>query len=189
MLDHPMRRLHSLGNAPRAARVAMAATLEVLPDAAKISFRGRSSALEAASTAFGVQLPQNACSFASNGSRTVYWLGPDEWLLVAPGETPAQLFAQLTSATAAHSCSVVDVSHRSDAFALRGSRSSYILNHGCPLDLSIDSFPVGMCTRTIIGKAGVLLSRSAADTFDIDVFRSYAPYVWRLLDEARSELA
>jgi sarcosine oxidase subunit gamma len=47
---------------------------------------------------------------------------------------------------------------------------------------------VGMCTRTIFGKATIMLSRPAAITFHIDVWRSFAPYVWQWLDEARNEL-
>lgn len=189
MLDHSERRLHSLGKVMRAGGTVQAAKLEVLPDAAKFAFRGCSSAVTAAGTSFGISFPQTPCRFSAKGNRTVYWLGPDEWLLVGSGEPSGRLYADLSIATARHSCSLVDVSHRSDAFALRGSQSAYILNHGCPLDLSIDAFPVGMCTRTIIGKASVLVSRSHVDSFEIDVWRSFAPYVWQLLDEARQELA
>lgn len=189
MLDHSKRRLHSLRKIAPAHSNVQSAKLEVLPDAAKFAFRGRATAVDAASAIFGIQLPQTACRFAANETRAVYWLGPDEWLLVASGESSNQLYASLRTATAPHSCSLVDVSHRSDAFAVRGSKSAYIVNHGCPLDLSIDSFPVGMCTRTIVGKASVLLSRSQVDSFEIDVWRSFAPYVWQLLDEARRELA
>lgn len=46
-----------------------------------------------------------------------------------------------------------------------------------------------MCTRTIYAKATIMLSRPASDIFHIDAWRSFAPYVWQLLDEARSELA
>jgi sarcosine oxidase subunit gamma len=116
------------------------------------------------------------------------WLGPDEWLLQAVGESASELFAGLAGGLVGHSSSLVDVSQRSDAFALSGEKSEYVLNHGCPLDLSPTAFPVGMCTRTIIGKAPVVLSRPDADTFHIDVWRSFAPYVWQLLDEARGEL-
>ena len=61
-----------------------------------------------------------------------------------------------------HPHAIVDVSHRSDAFALSGSSCEYLLNHGCPLDLSIDAFPVGMCTRTVFAKAAILLSQAGA---------------------------
>lgn len=189
MLDHSERRLHSLGKVMRAGETVQSAELEVLPDAAKFAFRGRLSVATAAASSFGVQFPLKACRFATRGNRAVYWLGPDEWLLVGSGEQPGQLYADLSAATAQHSCSLVDVSHQSDTFALRGRHAAYVLNHGCPLDLSIGAFPVGMCTRTIIGKASVVLSRSQIDSFEIDVWRSFAPYVWRLLDEARRELS
>src|SRR6202022_257949 len=53
-----------------------AAALVVLPDAAKLVFRGRPSSIEAAGKAFGVALPQQACRSAAQGNRTAYWLGP-----------------------------------------------------------------------------------------------------------------
>jgi sarcosine oxidase subunit gamma len=55
--------------------------------------------------------------------------------------------------------------------------------------LSLQAFPAGMCTRTLLGKATILLSRPDDETFHIDVWRSFAPYAWKLLDEARGELA
>jgi sarcosine oxidase, subunit gamma len=189
MLDLAFRRLNSLVAVSHSAVSIPAATLAVLPDAVKLSFRGRPSSFQVAGNAFGISLPQTACQFAVRGSRAVYWLGPDEWLLQATGEQPSALFASMETALAGHSCSLVDISHRSDAFAVSGRMSDYVLNHGCPLDLSLRAFPVGMCTRTILGKATILLSRPEIDTFHIDVWRSFAPYVWQLLDEARSELS
>jgi sarcosine oxidase, subunit gamma len=189
MLDLAIQRSHSLAGLNHDAAGVPAAALALLPDAAKLAFRGRPSSLEAAGDAFGIVLPQTACRFSAKGSRAVYWLGPDEWLLQAMGEPATALFASMETALSTHSCSLVDVSHRSDAFALSGPMSGYVLNHGCPLELSLSAFPVGMCTRTIFGKATILLSRADCETFHIDVWRSFAPYVWQLLDEARSELA
>lgn len=182
-------RANSLGSLASAIRNIPSATLAVLPDTAKLVFRGRPAAVEVAGRAFGVALPQEACRFSAKGDRTAYWCGPDEWLLQAGGEAPAALFASLDAALAGQSCSLVDVSHRSDAIALSGPEAAYILNHGCPLDLSLRTFPVGMCTRTILGKATIMLSRPAPEIFHIDVGRSFARYVWQLLDEARGEFA
>ena len=183
------KRENSLGRLAPAARTIPEAMLDVLPDAAKLAFRGRSSSIDTVGKAFDVALPQQACRFTAKGARTAFWFGPDEWLLQAVDEDPAALFTSLDVALAGHSCSLVDVSHRSDAFALSGPQAAYILNHGCPLDLSLASFPIGMCTRTIFGKVTIMLSRPAPDVFYIDVWRSFAPYVWQLLDEARSEFA
>jgi sarcosine oxidase subunit gamma len=182
-------RENSLGRLASVARNIPSAALAVLPDAAKLLFRGRPSSIDAAGRAFGVELPQEACRFTEKGARTAFWIGPDEWLLQAVGDDSAALFASLDGALVGHSCSIVDVSHRSDAFALSGLEAAYTLNHGCPLDLSLATFPVGMCTRTLFGKATIMLSRPAPESFHIDVWRSFAPYVWQLLDEARSEFA
>lgn len=182
-------RENSLGDIASAIRNIPSATLALLPNTTKLVFRGRRAAADVAGRAFGVALPREACRFSEKGDRTAYWCGPDEWLLQAGGEVPAALFAGLDAALAGQSCSLVDVSHRSDVIALSGPGAAYILNHGCPLDLSLQAFPVGRCTRTIFGKATIMLSRPAPEIFHIDVWRSFARYVWQLLDEARGEFA
>jgi sarcosine oxidase, subunit gamma len=187
MLDVSARRINSLAALQSTLDIS-AARLAVLPDAVKLCFRGRQSTFQAAGEAFGIPLPQTACRFSTKGNRAAYWLGPDEWLLQATGEQAVALYGDMQKALAGQSCSLVDVSHRSDAFALSGPMSAYVLNHGCPLDLSRNSFPVGMCTRSILAKATIMLSRPDDDTFHIDVWRSFAPYAWQLLDEARQEL-
>jgi sarcosine oxidase, subunit gamma len=189
MLDVSVRRSNSLAKLSRDMVRVPAAMLEVLPDAAKLIFRGRPASIPVAGDAFRIPLPQSACRFSTKGDRAAYWLGPDEWLLQATGELPSALLRSMEQVLAGQSCALVDVSHRSDAFAVSGPMSEYVLNHGCPLDLSERGFPVGMCTRTILGKAAILLSRVDAHRFHLDVWRSFAPYVWQLLDEARRELA
>jgi heterotetrameric sarcosine oxidase gamma subunit len=44
-----------------------------------------------------------------------------------------------------------------------------------------------MGTRTLLGKAAIVLWRTAADVFRIEVWRSFTPYVWACLEEARRE--
>lgn len=189
MRDSSMRRVNSLAQESVFARTVPLAALELLPDAAKLIFRGRSTAISAAGAAFGLALPDVACRFASNGNRSAYWLGPDEWMLEAGDEQSTGLLAQLRTHLGGQSYSLVDVSHRSDAFSVKGERSEYVLNHGCPLDLSERAFPVGTCTRTLLWKAGIVLSRVDSSAFRVDVWRSFAPYVLSMLDEARQELA
>jgi sarcosine oxidase subunit gamma len=188
MADLSPQRSNSLAGPSSGTAACPAAAMCVLPDAAKLSFRGSDSSIAAAGVAFGVALPRTACRFHASGDRTACWLGPDEWLLTAVGEPPETVFAAMAHALSGHACSLVDVSHRSDALAVKGPMSEYVLNHGCPLDLSLRAFPVGMCTRTLLGKAQIVLSRRSAEEFHLDVFRSFAPYVWQLLDEARREL-
>ena len=170
MVDVSRHRINPLAKLSSDVVICPAATLSLLPDAAQLSFRGGASALDAAGTAFGVGLPRQACRFNTRGNRTAYWVGPDEWLLAATDESPETVSAAMTHALSGHACSLVDVSHRTDAFAIKGESCEYLLNHGCPLDLSARAFPVGMCSRTLLGKAPVLLSRWDADEFHLREF-------------------
>jgi heterotetrameric sarcosine oxidase gamma subunit len=81
----------------------------------------------------------------------------------------------------------VDVSHRDTALAVSGPRAGWVINAFCALDLHQVAFPVGMCTRTVLGKAEIVLWRTDVDMFHIEVARSFAPYVWACLEEARRE--
>jgi sarcosine oxidase subunit gamma len=121
-------------------------------------------------------------------ARAALWLGPDEQLLLSSvGDGPA-LARQLEGALAALPHSLVDVSHRQIAFEVAGALAQTVLNAGCPLDLHPVSFPVGMCTRTVLGKADIVLWRTGADTFHVEVWRSFADYASRFLAEAAHEL-
>ncbi|MBB3772366.1 sarcosine oxidase subunit gamma [Angulomicrobium tetraedrale] len=166
-----------------------AARLTALGPVSRLAFRGREAAIQAAGEAFGVALPREANRRNTANGRHALWLGPDEWILLAPGADPAPLFAAIETATTGLPHSLVDVSARSVTLEVAGSKAAYVLNQGNPLDLSLDAFPVGTSTRTLFHKAEIVLSRITPDTFHVDVWRSFAPYVWEMLEDARRELA
>ena len=62
--------------------------------------------------------------------------------------------------------------------------SILLLAAGCPLELDVAAFPVGMCTRTMLAKVEIVLWRTGPDVFRIEVWRSFAPYVSAFLSEA-----
>jgi sarcosine oxidase subunit gamma len=108
--------------------------------------------------------------------------------LIAPEAEAAVVAAELGAALENVPHSLVDVSHRQLAFTLKGPHAAWLLAHGCPLDLDLAAFPVGMCTRTLFVKAEILLWRTAADAFRVEVSRSFADYVVALLAETALEL-
>jgi heterotetrameric sarcosine oxidase gamma subunit len=138
--------------------------------------------------ALGVLLPTVPCRSVIVRDRAALWLGPDEWLAIAP-EGASDLAAQARKATADHPASIVDVSHRSRTLEITGPRAALCLNAFCALDLDPSAFPVGMCTRTRLGQAEIVLWRIAPEVFHLDVARSFVPYVWACLEEARLEWA
>jgi sarcosine oxidase subunit gamma len=121
------------------------------------------------------------------GSRAALWLGPDEYLFLAPEAEAPGLASALEQALQDEPHSLVDVSQRQAALEISGSRAADILSSGCPLDLDVTAFPVGMCTRTVFAKAEIVLWRTAGDTFRLEVWRSFTDYVARFLDEVVRE--
>ena len=113
-------------------------------------------------------------SFAAEGA-TALRLGPDEFLLLLPeGEAPVL--------DVAVPCSLVDISHRQVGIVLEGPAAADMLNAGCPLDLDEAAFPIGMATRTLFMKVDIVLWRVGPQKFHVEVWRSFAPYVWSLLE-------
>ncbi len=133
---------------------------------------------DGAAVAFGVPLPVSPCRAVTVGARTALWLGPDEWLLLAPEGDAVDFDA---------GNAVVDIGHRQVGLRVEGSDSARVLNGGCPLDLGPAAFPVGTCTRTVFAKTEIVLWRCAADCFHVEVARSFAAYVCALLSEIAVE--
>lgn len=117
-------------------------------------------------------VPVTPCRAVVDGERAALWLGPDEWLLLAPVGAGWVL---------PEADSLVDVSQRQDALILQGADAAVVLNGAVPLDLGLAAFPVGMCTRTICEKAEIVLWRTGPDRFHVEAARSFMPYVRELL--------
>ena len=153
------------------------------PAARRLSLRCAPSAVAALSDALGVKLPRRPKKSAVSGARLALWLGPDEWLIVDEAADPA---AALAGIEAPHSA--VDVSHRNTAIMVTGVSAAELIAHGCPHNVSLEAFPVGACSRTVFGKAEIVLYRPAAETFRIEVWRSFSDYVFAYLADAARDL-
>ncbi len=154
------------------------------PCAAQYVFRGASEMAQLAGAVFGVPLPTVACRAETAGDRAALWLGPDEWLLLANEIDETALQSALQDRPAA----LVDVSDRTLFYKLSGPLAARTLNCGCPLDLDLAHFPVGMCTRTVLEKAEIILWRTGPEEFQIGVWRSFAAYARGLLEEGGRSL-
>ena len=161
--------------------------LTTAPTASRFILRGPPAVMSAAASALGLAWSGEACRAASNPGAAALWLGPDETLLLLPegGDltAPAQLAADLDGLSYA----LVDVSHRQAGLHVSGPDAEALLATGCPLDLHLTRFPVGMCTRTVFAKCEILLWRTAPDQFHLEVWRSFRAYVLGLLEQAGEE--
>lgn len=161
------------------------ASLSPAAPAARLSLRARADAIAALSAALGLDLPQRPKASASAGRRHALWLGPDEWLVVDEGG--ADLAAAASSADVLHSA--VDVSHRNTAIVVAGEGAEATLAAGCPQDLSLATFPVGACSRTLLGKIEVVIWRRGETEFRVECWRSFAAYAFDFLSEAARDAA
>jgi len=160
-----------------------AANLSAAAPATRLSLRAKPDAVSALCGALGVTLPVKAKTSAFANGRHALWLGPDEWLII--DENEADLMAAVASSGALHSAT--DISHRNTAVIVKGLGAEVAINGGCPQDLSLGLFPVGACSRTVLGKAEVVILRTAEDTFRVECWRSFSPYVSGLLSEAAED--
>jgi len=165
-------------------RIALTDTVQPLPPVTRFILRGGTPAREAVASAFGVDIPAVPCHANHAGARAALWLGPDEWLLLAPDSDSSALGPALTAALRDVPHSLVDVSHRQIGCSIIGPAAAELLSSGCPLDLDTRAFPVDMCTRTMLAKAEVVLWRTGTQTFRLEVWRSFAAYVSLFLAEA-----
>ncbi|MGO9803156.1 MAG: sarcosine oxidase subunit gamma [Steroidobacteraceae bacterium] len=171
-------------NSRRAPLMPTSPEVRPLPAAARHILRGGPKVRLAAESALKLSLPSSACRAAAQSERAALWLGPDEWLLISAEHSGEETAAALAAALADLPHSLVEVSHRQVALELAGARAPALLAAGCPLDVDVSAFPVGMCTRTLLGKAEIVLWRTAPEVFRIEVWRSFAAYLSAFLEEA-----
>ena len=99
----------------------------------------------------GVSLPSAGHS-ASVGEVRVYWLGPDEWLLVGPADEAA-LAEVLRPAGGA----VVDVSGQRTVIEISGPYAREVLAKGCALDLHPGVVSAGFAVPTLLAHVPVTI--------------------------------
>lgn len=157
-------------------------TVTPAPPAARLSLRAPEDSVNSLSRALGVTLPRTpkTTATAKSGGRAALWLGPDEWLVI--DEAGANLAGDAARAKSLHSA--VDVSHRNVAIMVKGPGAEACVAAGCPQDLSLFAFPVGACSRTVLGKVEIVLWRIADESFRVEVWRSFSEYAFGFLAEA-----
>ncbi|RAH98814.1 sarcosine oxidase subunit gamma [Acuticoccus sediminis] len=162
----------------------MSTTVEALPARARFSLRATEADAAAAGEALAVPLGATIGEIAVAGDRRSLRLGPDEWVVVAPLEDAAPMAGAFAASGIAGS--LVEISNREVSFAVSGPAAEDLLAHGCPRDLS--RMAPGRGARTVFDGLSVVLWH-VEDGFEVDVWRSYAPFLEALLTAAQRELA
>ncbi|MFJ9712307.1 MULTISPECIES: sarcosine oxidase subunit gamma [unclassified Streptomyces] len=146
------------------------------------------AAAKAVESCLGVTLPGPLRAELS-GDVEVLWMGPDEWLLVAPDGRQDDLLARLRSAIGDEFATVTDVSAQRTTLALSGDLVRTVLAQGCAIDLDPRVTPVGSCLTTLLAQAPVTLvvHDGAACGVRLLVRSSFASYLAAWLVDACTE--
>jgi sarcosine oxidase subunit gamma len=142
----------------------------------------------AAKKALGFAPPANPNTVDGKRDRYALWLGPDEWLVVGAPGTEGRLVAGLRSALEGVVSAVTDVSEGRTVIRLTGHRARDVIAKGCPIDFHPRAFGPGRCAQSRYARALVILHQlDDAPTFDVYVERSFADYLWRMIEDASLE--
>ena len=140
--------------------------------------------LNGVESTLGQSLP-TAPNTVSNGEHHVYWLGPDEWLIVSTANNAAGLATSLQDALNNQHVSINDISGGQVTVQLEGDNVRDTLSKGCPIDFHADVFRPGDCAQSGLAKTGVLIGCfDLPNTFELIVRRSFADYLARWLRHA-----
>ena len=179
-------RAADLAAAPAAVR------LRELPFLTQLNLRldPAGPAAEAVGEALGAPLPTRSNTAVRAGDVTVLWLGPDEWLVVAPPGAPEELEKSLRLALGTEAGAVVDLSAHRTTVEPRGTGPARCSPRAAPWTCTRVSSAKGSCAQTLLAQAPVLLlSRGDDASYWLLVRASFATYLVDWLLDASSEYA
>lgn len=157
----------------------------------KLNLRGDSrddGFLGAVEQCLGTALPLEANTVNAGERCTVFWLGPDEWLVHTEQDGQQTAAAALRSSLAGRHTAVTDVTDYYLVIRMRGERARAVLAKGTPFDVHPRVFLPGRCAQTRYGHASILLHCvDEAPTYDIQVRWSFAEYLWDYLVDGSRE--
>jgi len=159
--------------------------VEEVQEVTRFVFRGDMPVATQVSSKTKISFDQKINAAVSDTDYASLRTGPDEWLLLINDSYSPQILSEVKDAAGEHPHSLVDVSHRNVGLKFSGEGVATGLAAGCPLPLEIKRFPIGRCTRTLFGKAEVILWRQAEHIFRMEVWRSFAPYILAFIESQK----
>lgn len=155
------------------------------PNLGYVVVRGRqddSTFMAAVELVIGCSLPVRPRAVSRCTAGVVLWQSPDEWWLVCARRHRDAIVHALEGALRDCFSQVVDTSGGLTALNVAGRDWSTLLRHLTPYD--VDSLAEGECVSTVVGKAAFTVVRTPTDGATLVFRRSFAQYIWDLLDRA-----
>ncbi len=163
-------------------------TIKEVPFLGYLNLRGKpgnTAFLAAVLKVLGSEPPLEANTMIESGDFRIYWLGPDEWLVVTPTEQQSKVQADLRKALDGVFSSVVDNSSGLTMLEITGKNAANLLATDCPLDLHPSVFKPGQCAQTRLAKAGMTIAPMRDGSgFEVIIRRSFADYLLLWMQDA-----
>ncbi|MGB7286158.1 MAG: sarcosine oxidase subunit gamma family protein [Salaquimonas sp.] len=100
-----------------------------------------------------------------NGSAMLLWMTPEQFFYVINDDNPIA-----ANAVKSKLGSTAYLTDQSDAFvglSVSGPKAIEALERICPIDISIEKFPVGNCARTMMEHLGAIILRTSNGEFQL----------------------
>ncbi len=131
----------------------------------------------------GQSLPLEPNTFTS-GKHQLYWLAPNEWLLVTDAEKKI-LERNSSSKNGMH---IINQSGALIQMKLSGNRACNAISKGCTLNLEKSLPKPGYCAQTLMAKSNIVLSlTNDKPTYNIIVRRSFSEHLAKWLQNTIEE--
>lgn len=167
-------------------------SLREKPYVGKLNLRGNAESGDftgIVASVLGGDLPIQPNTVVVYGGITIFWLGPDEWLVHTPEDGQDDLIGRLRATLGDTFSAVTDVTDYFVVIEMRGADCRDVLARGCSLDMHPRNFGAGQCAQSHFSHATVLLHQINDTDFDVQVRWTYAQYLWGYLRKAVENVA
>ena len=154
-----------------------------LPNLGYLVLRGQAhdaAFMSGVAAVIGAPLPTKPRAAVRCAAGVVLWQSPDEWWLLCARSQRDALVARLEQALQGCFAQVADNSGGFTALRISGAQHMRLLNHLSPYDFG--ALPVGACVSTVVSKASFTVLRSDAQGVSLVFRRSFADYIWKLIE-------
>ncbi len=154
------------------------ATINQRPMDALFDLRGERRAIADVVAVVGLSLPERPNSMTWNDDASVFWIGPEHWLLRAPLAREDELADAFAAAVGDRFAITLPISDMYVGFEVSGPEAQDVLAQGCPINLYAERFPVGAAASAeIFGVSMILCHEDDRPSFTVYIDRSYVDFV------------
>ena len=139
-----------------------------------------------AAEALGLELPFVPGTCINSPQVSVYWLGPNEWLIIVPGGGEEEVQRRLRQILSGR-FSIVDVSGGQTLVKLSGPDVGNVLKKSSGYDFHPNCFAPGRCVQTTFAKATAVVSKNPDNSIELIIRRSFADYLFGWIVDAARE--